>query len=85
MTESELEIVSIRAGALYGVLAFAGLIALHLTLTHSVVGAVLAVVGSGAAYANFTVLTANPRSAMVTVFMVLSIGMGVASGLLAIL
>lgn len=76
------QLLAVRLGAAYGLLSFAGLIAAHIMLSHSVLGVLLALGGSLMAYANFSIVSAAPKSPWVGRTQILSIGLGLMSGLL---
>ena len=80
----DVQLLSIKCGALYGALAFAGLIALGLvTGEHQV--SLLAIVGAFFAYQNFSLVASNARDFYINAAMVFSIAAGAAAAALAVL
>lgn len=77
----DVQLLAIRCGAIYGALAFAGLIAAHL-VTGTPIGALAAILGAGAAYVNFSMIAGGASEFWVSVVMGVSIASGVASGLM---
>lgn len=77
----DVQLLAIRCGALYGALAFAGLIAAHL-VAGAPLGALLAILGAAAAYANFTLIAASVRGPWIDLAMIAAIAAGIASGFL---
>lgn len=80
------QIQALRLGAVYGALAFAGLIATHLVIRtdHSAFGALLAITGALFAYLNFTAVSIDAESPWIGRLQLLSIGAGLLSGLLVL-
>lgn len=77
----DVQLTAIRCGAIYGALAFAGLIAAALVwdVRLALIGALL---GAFAAYVNFTLVSANANTFWVSLTMSASIASGFVSGLL---
>lgn len=78
------QIESLRAGVVYGALAFAGLIATHIASggQDGARGAFFAIAGAGLAYVNFTLIVANAKGHWINATMASAILMGVLSALL---
>lgn len=78
------QLLAVRLGALYGALAFAGLIATHLVAggQDGARGAFLAILGAGLAYVNFTLVVAQAKGHWINASMAASILAGVLSALL---
>lgn len=77
------QLQAIRLGAVYGALALAGLIALHIA-SGATLGALLAIGSAFLAYLNFTIVSVNPESAWIGRTQMLSILSGAASAALAL-
>lgn len=75
----EVQLVSIKCGAVYGALAFAGLIAGHVA-GGSYAGILSAVAGSGFAYLNFSLIAAGAKGHWINLTMGASILCALASG-----
>ena len=79
----DVQLLSIKCGALYGALAFAGLIVSHVVWGNPF-GALAAIAGATLAYVNFSATAAGAREAIINGSMLLSIAAGIASGVMLI-
>lgn len=77
------QLQAVRLGAVYGALALAGLIALHIAEGNSI-GALAAIIAALFAYLNFTLLAAGARDLLINLAMAASMGFGIASGVMAL-
>lgn len=75
----EVQLVSIKCGAIHGALAFAGLITGH-ALAGSYAGILFAVAAAGFAYLNFSLIAAGAKGHWINLTMAASILCAVASG-----
>lgn len=79
----DVQLLSIRMGAHYGLLALAGLVALHIAEGNPI-GALAAIIAALFAYVNFTLIAGGAANSLINLAMVASIAFGVSSGLLVL-
>jgi hypothetical protein len=78
----DVQLLSIKCGAVYGALAFAGLILLGVS-TQTYLVTLLAIAGAFFAYLNFMLISADAKAHWISGAMLLSIGCGAAAAIVA--